>query len=175
LPLASALFYIFAYPYPSKFIYEFSLKKNKELMDSRNQIEQNQLLTREESQRAKIVHIREKQQLRDQIKELQLEIQAIHENTISVASDEKTILSTKEQETIANIEIDAIKLLSSLISQSDSENLIASADLPESRRYKALIGYLRSEGYLENYHNEAGNSAIRITDKGLLASIRKQA
>lgn len=51
LPLSIALIYIFAYPYPAKLIYQYSLKRQRELRDARQQVEKATVLTLEESQR----------------------------------------------------------------------------------------------------------------------------
>ena len=51
LPLASALIYVFLYPYPARFVYRFTLNRQREINSIRKQIEDETPLTREESQR----------------------------------------------------------------------------------------------------------------------------
>lgn len=48
-PLLTAAFYIFAFPYPAELVYRFSLSKQKKLVTLKNEIEENTLLTIEQS------------------------------------------------------------------------------------------------------------------------------
>ena len=51
LPLVCALFYIFAYPYPAKWVYQYSLKRQRELRETRQNAENASVLTLEESKK----------------------------------------------------------------------------------------------------------------------------
>jgi hypothetical protein len=48
-PLASALLYVFVYPYPARFVYAFTLKRQREVNQIKRQIEEETLLTLEQS------------------------------------------------------------------------------------------------------------------------------
>lgn len=63
-PLASALVYVFAYPYPARFVYGFTLKRQREINQIKRQIEEETLLTLEQSRgiRAEYVQIERKHQ-----------------------------------------------------------------------------------------------------------------
>lgn len=63
-PLASALFYVFAYPYPARFVYAFTLKQQREVNKIKRQIEEETLLTLEQSRslRAEYVQLERKNQ-----------------------------------------------------------------------------------------------------------------
>ena len=52
-PLITACLYVFVYPYPAKFIYEFTLKRQREINDVRRRIDDQTPLTLEESRRIK--------------------------------------------------------------------------------------------------------------------------
>lgn len=51
LPTLTALAYIFAYPYPAKYVYEFTRRRQKEVNEVRQRIEDETLLTIEESRK----------------------------------------------------------------------------------------------------------------------------
>lgn len=51
IPLAAALIYIFAYPYPARWVYGFALSRQRELREARQRAENARVLTVEESQR----------------------------------------------------------------------------------------------------------------------------
>jgi len=48
LPILTAVAYIFAYPYPAKYVYEFTRRRQKEINEVRQRIEDETLLTIEE-------------------------------------------------------------------------------------------------------------------------------
>ncbi|MCC4796993.1 hypothetical protein [Enterovibrio norvegicus] len=50
LPLITSMVYLFIFPYPSKLVYKFSLKRQQVLNELKNEIQQNELLTFEKSQ-----------------------------------------------------------------------------------------------------------------------------
>jgi hypothetical protein len=63
-PLVSALLYVFAYPYPARIVYTFTLKRQREVNQIRRQIEEETLLTLEQSRtlRAEYVQLERKNQ-----------------------------------------------------------------------------------------------------------------
>ena len=50
-PVMTALIYLFAYPYPAKYVYQFTRKKQREILDIRRKIEDETPLTIEDSKR----------------------------------------------------------------------------------------------------------------------------
>jgi uncharacterized membrane protein len=63
-PLIFALLYVFAYPYPARFVYAFTLKRQREVNQIKRQIEEETLLTLEQSRtlRAEYVQLERKSQ-----------------------------------------------------------------------------------------------------------------
>jgi hypothetical protein len=63
-PLASALLYVFVYPYPARFVYTFTQKRQREINQAKRQIEEETLLTLEQSReiRAEFVQLERKHQ-----------------------------------------------------------------------------------------------------------------
>lgn len=50
-PLLTACLYVFVYPYPARFVYEFTLRRQREINDVRRRIDEETPLTLEESRR----------------------------------------------------------------------------------------------------------------------------
>lgn len=74
LPLISALFYIFAYPYPAKYIYGYTLKKQREVDQLKQIINDETPLTIEESQRLRAEYVEYERKNSQQLAELNDEI-----------------------------------------------------------------------------------------------------
>lgn len=49
LPFLTSMAYIFLFPYPAKWVYQFSLKRQKVLNDLKNEVQENELLSLEQS------------------------------------------------------------------------------------------------------------------------------
>lgn len=76
-PLAYAFVYIFAYPYPAKWIYKYSLKRQRELHEARQQAENSSVLTLEESQRLRTYYYDREASLQRLIQERQEETEQL--------------------------------------------------------------------------------------------------
>ncbi|MCS0388308.1 hypothetical protein [Vibrio diabolicus] len=65
LPIVTTLLYIFVFPFPAQWVYQFSLKKQKELADIKNEIEDSKLLTVEQSRavRQKLLEVQREHDL----------------------------------------------------------------------------------------------------------------
>lgn len=95
LPAATALAYIFFYPYPARFVFGFTQRRQREVNELRQQIEDETLLTAEESRRirnqviaAEVAHRKVVDQLNEEVSKLRDAL------TAATSSPEKR--STKE-------------------------------------------------------------------------------
>lgn len=79
IPLISALFFIFAYPYPSKWAYSFAKDRSEELIKIKQEKEKKRLLTREESDEITVQMERTKHEGAIIIKEKNAAIEALNE------------------------------------------------------------------------------------------------
>jgi len=86
-PLLTAVFFVFLYPFPARFVYWFTRKQKKALRDIRQKIEDEELLTREESHN-----------IRKEISKIKFE----HDQEMARQSDEvnslKELLTEKDKE-----------------------------------------------------------------------------
>lgn len=87
-PLISSVLFLFIYPFPAAFVFEFWRKKQKELRDIKLKIEDESLLTLEESKRIRRQVIDIQSDYEDQIRKNQEEIENL-----------KNALSESQQET----------------------------------------------------------------------------
>lgn len=77
LPLATALAYIFVYPYPAKWVYQYALKRQRELREARQQAENARVLTQEDSQRLRTYYFDRESALQKQIQAREEEIEQL--------------------------------------------------------------------------------------------------
>lgn len=187
-PLFSSLLYIFFYPFPSKLVYSYFLKRNLEIKSIKNTIENSRVLTLEESQNLRSFYTKERINLietitnRDaEIHALRAEIQKLNDLNYPTPEVEKE----KESKTNKNVESeinkdnlfkkDAIKILKEIISQSSQNNyfipskidtIIASSD---SAKFKSLIAYLENLNLIRfDSKTSDGQPRYQITNQGLM-------
>lgn len=73
-PFFTAIIYIFLYPYPAKVTYEYSKRKQKEILDIRRKIENETLLTKEDKERLNREFNEERAQHEKLVRQLQNQI-----------------------------------------------------------------------------------------------------
>jgi predicted DNA-binding transcriptional regulator len=90
-PILTSVAYIFIYPYPAKFVYEFTRKKQKEIIEIRQRIEEETLLTVEDSRKIRSEFTRLQFEHESEIDQLNNEINRLKEELKKhAASPEKT-------------------------------------------------------------------------------------
>lgn len=88
LPLATALAYIFLYPYPAKWVYSFSRKRQREILEVRRRIEDETPLTIEDSRRIRSELARAEQEFYTELDRKEREIERLKSQLASQAPDE---------------------------------------------------------------------------------------
>lgn len=73
-PVLSALAYIFIYPYPARFIYAFTLRRQREINETRQQIADETPLTVEESRRIRAEYVENDRKSKEALERLNEEI-----------------------------------------------------------------------------------------------------
>lgn len=110
-PALTAGFYLFIFPYPSRWVYHFSLMQQRLTSDLRKGVEQNQLLTLEESQKIRMDLAQAEKDIKEQF---------------NASIDKKD----REIELLKNREVELLEEIESLKSK-DNELLQADADRME--------------------------------------------
>jgi len=76
-PIITAILYIFIYPYPAKFVFKFSRKRQKEIVDAKKEIEGETLLTISESRAIRAEAYKIEEELQNTITRKDSEIQRL--------------------------------------------------------------------------------------------------
>lgn len=96
LPLISALIYVFVYPYPARYIYEFTLRRQRELNETKKRIADETPLTIEESRRLRAEYVEYERKQKAIVAELNEEI-----SRLNAALEEKEMAEPNEDEVTA--------------------------------------------------------------------------
>lgn len=87
VPLGTALLYIFVYPYPAKFVYEFTRKRQRELLEVQRKIEDETPLTIEESRKVRRELYRLESSYEEQIERKDREIERLRMDIETLRKD----------------------------------------------------------------------------------------
>lgn len=114
LPALTAVIYIFVYPYPARFVYEFTRRRQKEINEIRQRVEDETLLTIEESRkiRADIVQFEKKHQ--EEVDRLNTEISRIKDevtNRDSVVPPKTTDADARSTQSLVPTQLALLRLL----------------------------------------------------------------
>lgn len=182
-PLVTAALYLFAYPYPAKYTYQFSRNRQKEISDIKRKVEEETLLT-----------VKESQSLRREINSLEEEYQKLFSKKDSEIEFIKAENLRLQSENISNKKsISEKKLNHSEISENNlnkmQENIlleiskkndsIREADMlqllgeniTESRYY---LGELQSRGYIEMNIKTGSGPRYELTHHGRAYLVRNK-
>jgi hypothetical protein len=80
-PLATAVLFILIYPYPAKFFYGYWLKRQRELKQLRDKIEDASLLTLEDSRKIRMALLNNEVEYEDRIRRQAEEIEGLWSNS----------------------------------------------------------------------------------------------
>ena len=157
-PLITALLYIFAYPYPARWIYGFSKRQQEKLNSIKNEIESNRLLTVEESRKLIAQHTLMENEYQDTINRLNLTITTLKSNIESNDNliNEKEISNNELKNDITRLSKSINTLESDLKSREKKANELA-ARLEEMRSKLPT-----SDAFIiqDNSHNKIDNPNI---------------
>jgi hypothetical protein len=87
-PLLTALFYVFVYPHPARFVYEYSLQRQREANDVRRRIEAETLLTLEETRRFRAEFAKSERASQETVDRLNSEISRLKGNLERAVAEE---------------------------------------------------------------------------------------
>ncbi len=98
LPGLTAAAYIFLYPYPAKFVYEFSRRRQKDINDIRRQIDDETPLTLEESRKLRADIFRSENEYIQQLDRKDAEIARLKAQIAELRDEEPSLPVTNERE-----------------------------------------------------------------------------
>lgn len=155
LPLSSTLAYVFLYPYPAKFVYGFTLNRQREINQLRQKIENETLLSIEESRKIRSRYIELDRKSRDEIENLNKEISKlkdINQQFIKQPSSQEDSNST-EDEKISDSQLNLLKTIENEGGKTTLEVLI-NQDINSKIQTEYDIEELQIKKLIEKKYNE---------------------
>ncbi|MBI5450656.1 MAG: hypothetical protein HY940_04795 [Gammaproteobacteria bacterium] len=150
-PLVTALLYVFVYPYPARYVYAFTLKRQREINQIKRQIEEETPLTLEESKRIRAGYVqleRKNQETIDRLNEEVARLKAALDQIQKIESDSpKLALSEKLYGQLEPTQLDLLKTLeesggrvalSQLLNRSSESKIKTEFDIGELERRELI-------------------------------------
>lgn len=171
-PLATSLLYIFAYPWPAKFVYRYVREEQKKLKEIQTKIDDETPLTIEEARELRkqvraIVkdHEAEIKEKDDAIAKLKMENEALQSGSLGnkPASDD-------EEKAVGKVElpVEQASLLAKIAEQANGlerRNLLPS-DVKDRVLIEYTIDQLLGREYIKQYQDMGGVIKYRVTPHG---------
>ena len=169
-PLVSALIYVFAYPYPARFVYAFTLRRQREVNNVKRKIEEETLLTLEESRAVRADFVRLERKYQDDIDNLNSEISRLN---AALDQAQKETLSRPDLPaaerlygTLDTTQLALLKLLEKKGGTAIEEDLLGAT--PESKvRVQFDLGELQRKKLVQRDYNQRINAfTFEFTHEG---------
>jgi len=172
-PTITALVYLYAYPYPSKYVFEFTRKKQKEIIDIKREIEEETLLTEKASRkiRQEINDLEENIQKNLERKNTEIErlnkvIEKLEINNNTVSNNQPQKSKTILNKPLAENQIQLLKLIGKNPEKIYEKNIYQESDGKHIEQ-KFNLGELEKNDYIKsNYNSIASDNAYTLTHKG---------
>lgn len=169
LPALTAVIYIFGYPYPARFVYQFTRRRQKEINEIRQRIEDETLLTIEESRkiRADVVQVEKKHQ--EEVDRLNAEISRIKDelaNQHPVPLPKKTDPDTRPTQALAVTQLALLRLLEKQQGREEEGNLIILNKQSKVKTEFDLGELVRLELVKREYDQNAEDYVYTFTHEG---------
>jgi hypothetical protein len=179
LPLTSACVYVFLYPYPARFIYEFTLKRQREITQTKQRIADETPLTLEESRRLRVEFIERERADNEQVQRLTEEISRLNSALDLKSESTSPVRITFDEPLVKKLEPNQFQLLqlieklgspvleSQLIGSSESSQVETEYEVGELVRKQLLLRRFdlsRREHTLEFTHD--GRKELLAAKKG---------
>lgn len=185
-PIGLTLLYIYAYPYPARWTYEYSRKKQKDILEIRRQIEDDILLTEKESRKIKAEISRIKTKHESEVDQYQKNIGALTEQLEEQVSTSKGLYEEVQslqhqimdnvratRPRISGFEIDLLDFLFS--NKNDSftpQQIFSEVKINQAHGISALISLLR-KGFIGANFNNNYEVTYSISEDGMTKKASK--
>lgn len=169
LPAFTAVIYIFGYPYPARFVYEFTRRRQKEINEIRQRIEDETLLTIEESRkiRADIVQVEKKHQ--EEVDRLNTEISRIKDeaaNRYSVVPQKTTGADAQLTQALVSTQLALLRLLEKQGGSEEESELIRLSQQSKVKTEFDLGELVQMELVKRGYDQNVGGYVYEFTHEG---------
>ena len=175
-PLLTTFFFIFVYPYPARFAYEFWRNRQKELKEIRQKIEDETPLTMEESREIRHAvmqleadYARELERKENEIRRLREEIDIkstlIPEN--SSGAEEHSSDENKSIIDIQNDHLDILQIIAKFGGNKVPKKNILTKSTHNTVKSEYYLGQLHKDGYVSSFYSRANKDFLySLTQRG---------
>lgn len=168
-PAFTAAAYIFIYPYPAKYVFEFTRKRQKDINDVRRRIANETPLTIEESRKIRAAFERLENNSKEEVDRKNLEIERLKDVVLALQHPPEKPTESNSPATSPSIPDSQIQLLRYLEQKdgvSPHEHFLAQSE--ESRvKTEYDLGELEHLGLIEkHYDNDYEDNVYRFTHEG---------
>ena len=185
-PLITALLFIFLYPYPSKYIYEYWHKKQKELKEIKQAIDDETPLTIEESRQIRRELLRLESEYYSELSSKDSEIERLKNDLLTlsdqISSPTKKPAKTnqpkqpdkKQRQTLSDGQISIIKMITERGGSVLQNEIIAASDFDKVKT-EYYIEDLVNQGYVySNYRSHYEDYELSLTTNGKKMAVEKE-
>jgi predicted DNA-binding transcriptional regulator len=169
-PAFTAAAYIFVYPYPAKFVFEFSRRRQKEISDIKRKIEDETPLTIEESRRLRLSVLRLEEEFSQQLARKDAELESLRERIEALSKNgPRKNIQTGDLEEGLRIEASQVQILRSLneLSGEASERDLLKRSKETKIRTEYDLGELvRLELLSKDYRQSVKDFVYEFTHRG---------
>lgn len=176
LPLISALIYVFVYPYPAKFISDFTLRRQREQNESKMKIAGETLLSQEKSDQIYILMRRRENEHRERIKQYENENQALLDELERLKSGIRSETPVLEEDISAelitdpelNMLNDDHRVLYCIAAHDDSvdRDFLRAVTQFENIKVEWILDKLKQKNYIVWIKGGPGGGHVELTREG---------
>lgn len=171
-PLISALIFIFAYPYPAKFIYTFVRKRQRDLLEIARQIDNETPLTKEESKKVRLEMAVLEEELNAKIFNKNLQINQLTSELTQLKKDADTgtvnvnISNIGNNESISETQYVLLELIDRLKEDATHQSLLEMSNQKELRTEYDLEDLIRKNYIVKNFDQTKEDVIYKFTQLG---------
>jgi len=169
LPTLTAVAYIFAYPYPAKYVYEFTRRRQKEINEVRQRIEDETLLTIEESRKIRAEAFQTEKAHQEIVDRLNGEISRLKLEMTNVQiepSSEKPNANNYSRQELTPTQLALLKLLEKAGGKQEEDVLVRSSKESKVKTEFDLGELVKLELLRKRYDQSAGAYTYEFLHEG---------
>lgn len=177
LPLLSALAYIFIYPYPARMIYAFTLRRQREINETRQRIVEETLLTVEESQRIRAEYVEYDRRNKETVERLREEITRLNvalEAATKVAPKSELTQAERIYNQLETTQLFLLRLLEKIGSPALESELIKKCPEPQVRTEFDIGELERRKLVSRDYDQNRSGYTVAFTHDGRRALLESK-
>ncbi len=176
-PLITAAAYIFIYPYPARFIYAFTLRRQREINETKQRIADETPLTLEESRRIRAEYIEHERKNNEQIQRLNEEVARLNAALDSGTKPEaKPELSAADKlyDRLEPTEVFILRALEEIGSPALESELIKTSPEPKIKTEFAIGELERRKLLHRNFDQDRRGYTLQFTHDGRRALLENR-